>query len=223
MQTLIQTTVVDPIQAVMVRLINVMPSVVWAIVLVGVGALLARFLRGLVERVFKLGQVDTWSDKAGLGTLLDHLGLGRSPTKLLGVLVWWFIFLVFFVGAANALQLNIVSDLLNRLALFLPQVIAAVFVLGAGILVSTVVRDIVYNACEANRVRGAATLSKLARAAVVTFAAFMALEQLGIARTVTTSTLQIVLGSFGLTFAIAFGLGGKDVATDVIKHLTRKD
>lgn len=223
MQTLIQTAVLNPIQAVLVRVVAVLPSVLWAIVLLLVGALLARLLRKGVEKILTIGQIDVWSDKAGINTLLSHLGLGRSPTKVIAVLVWWFLFLIFFVGAANALNLNIVSELLDRLAFFLPRVIAAVFVLGAGVFVGTFVRDIVSSACTANKVRGAATLSKLSRAAVVGFAAFMALDQLGIARTVTTSTLQIILGSVGLAFALAFGLGGKDAAADVLSHLRGKD
>jgi hypothetical protein len=223
MQTLIQTAVLNPIQTVMARVVSVLPSVLWAMALVIIGALLARLLRKGLEKILALGQIDAWCDKVELNTLLSHLGLGRSPTKVVSVLLWWFVFLVFFVGAANALGLNIVSEVLNRLAFFLPQVIAAVFVLGAGVFVSTAVRDIVLNACTANRVKGGPTVAKLARGAVVGFASFMALEQLGIARTITTSTLQIILASIGLAFALAFGLGGRDAAADIISHLRGKD
>ena len=223
MQTLIQTAVLNPMQAVVIRVLNILPAVIWAVVLVIVGGLIARLLRKGGEKVLKMGQIDTWTDKIGLNVLLDHLGLGRSPTKVVGVLVWWFIFLIFFVGAANALNLNVVSDVLHSLAFFVPQVIAAVFVLGAGVFVSTILSDIVYNACSANRVHGAHTVAKLTRGAVIGFASFMALEQLGIARTVTTSTLEIILASVGLAFALAFGLGGKEVAAEILRNLSHKE
>jgi hypothetical protein len=223
MQTLIQTAVLNPIQTVLVRVVAVLPSVLWALVLLLVGALVARLLRKGVEKVLTVGQIDAWCDKAGVNTILSHLGLGRSPTKVVAVLAWWFLFLIFFVGAANALNLNVVSEVLDRLAFFVPRVISAVFVLGAGVFVGTVVRDVVYSACMANHVKGASALSKLTRASVVGFASFMALEQLGIARTVTTSTLQIILASVGLAFAIAFGLGGRDTAADILNHIRGKD
>src|SRR5438067_2215212 len=98
MQTLIQTAVLHPIQAVLARLAAVLPSVLWAMVLLLAGALLARLLRKGVEKVLTVGQIDVWSDKAGVNTLLSHLGLGRSPAKVVAVLAWWFLFLIFFVG-----------------------------------------------------------------------------------------------------------------------------
>jgi len=223
MQTLIQTAVVDPIWAVLVRVMDTLPSVLWAIILVCVGVLVAKLLREGIEKVLKAGKIDVWMEKASVGKLLEHLGLGSSFVRIVGVLVWWFIFLVFFIAAANALELNVVSQLLNRLVLFLPQVIAAVFILGVGIYVSTVVREIVLNTCTANHVKGAPTVAKLARAAVVAYAAFMALEQLGIARTITTSTLQIILASVGLAFGLAFGLGGRDAAAEALKGLLKKE
>ena len=101
LQTLIQSAVWNPMQAVAMRVINVLPAVIWAVVLVIVGGLVARLIRKGVEKILKMGQIDTWTDKIGLNSLMDHLGLGRSPTKIVGVLVWWFLFLIFFQAREN--------------------------------------------------------------------------------------------------------------------------
>ncbi len=223
MQTLIQTAVLNPIQAGLARVVAVLPSVLLAVVLLLVGALLAQLLRKGIEKAFTVGQMDVWCDKVGLNTLLSHLGLGRSPTKVVAVLAWWFLFLVFLIGAANVLNLSIVSAVLDRLLSVVPRVVSAVFVLGSGVFVGTVLKDIVYSACMANRVKGASALSKLTRTVVVAYTAVTALEILGIAQAITASTMQVIVVSVGLASAIAFGLGGRDAAADILSHISGKD
>jgi hypothetical protein len=223
MQTLMQTAVLNPIQAGLARVVAVLPSVLLAVVLLLVGALLAQLLRKGIEKAFTVGQIDVWCDKVGLNTLLSHLGLGRSPTKVVAVLAWWFLFLVFLTGAANVLNLSIVSAVLDRLLSVAPRVVSAAFVLGSGVFVGTVLKDIVYNACMANRVKGASALSKLTRTVVVAYTAVTALEILGITQAITPATMQIILVSAGLASAIAFGLGGRDAAADILSHIRGKD
>jgi hypothetical protein len=223
MPTLIQTAVLNPAQAILVRLANLLPSIIWALLLLGIGIIIAKLLRTAAEKVLRLGKLDIWSEKAGLGTLLERLGLGHSVVKIIGVLIWWFVFLIFFMAAADSLNLTIVSEMLNRFIMFMPKLISAVFVLAVGVYISSVIKEIVHNACVANHIKGGATLAKLSRGIVIAFSVFMALEQIGIAYTVTTSTLQIILGSIGLAAALAFGLGSKDVAGDIIRNLVRKE
>jgi small-conductance mechanosensitive channel len=82
--------------------------------------------------------------------------------------------------------------------------------------------EIVQNAATANKLQGAVALSKVARFVVIVFAAIMALEQIGIDTTIITSSFQIILATIGLGVAIAFGLGGRDMAADIIKNFTEK-
>jgi len=89
-------------------------------------------------------------------------------------------------------------------------------------LIGRFLGEIVQNAATANRIQGAVGLSKVVKFVVVAFSAVMALEQIGIDTTIMTSSVQIILATLGLALAIAFGLGGRDVAADIIRNFTAK-
>jgi small-conductance mechanosensitive channel len=150
--------------------------------------------------------------------LLARLGFGQSPAFVVGFLVYWLIILVFLVSAANAVQLTVVSQLLERFVLFVPKLIGAVVVVASGLLLGHFFGEVVLNAATANKLDSAVAFSKTVRDVVVVFAGVMALEQIGIDTSIITSSIQIILGTIGLGVAIAFGVGGKDVAAEIIKN-----
>jgi hypothetical protein len=214
--------IVGPFQQLLLQVMNKIPSVLAAIVLLLVGMVVARGLRAAVEKFLKFVRLDEHTDKIKLNEVLARLGFGRSPGQLVGFLVYWLIILLFLVSAANAVELTVVSELLEQFVLFIPKVIGAVLVLAGGLLLGHLVAEIVRNAAVANRIDGAVALSKAAQFVVIAFAAIMALEQIDIDTTIVTSSVQIILAAIGLGLAIAFGLGGKDKAAEVIRNFTEK-
>ncbi len=214
--------IVGPFQQLLTQVMNKLPSVLAAILLLLVGMLVARGLRAAVDKFLKFIRLDEHTDKIRLNEVLSRLGFGRSPGQVVGFLVYWLIILVFLLSAANAVELTVVSELLEQFVLFIPKVIGAVLVLAGGLLLGHLVGEIVRNAAIANRVDGAVGLSKAAQFVVIVFAAIMALEQIDIDTTIVTSSVQIVLAAIGLGLAIAFGLGGKDKAAEIIRNFTER-
>ncbi|MBI4396016.1 MAG: hypothetical protein HY548_02900 [Elusimicrobia bacterium] len=205
--------VLDPFQ----RLMGLLPAVALALVLLLAGLVLARVLRALVEKVLAYVKLDEYTDKVGLNEILLRLGLGRSPAFIIGFLVYWLIVLMALVAAANAVQLTVVSELLERFVLFIPQLLGAILVMAGGFILGHFLGEIVLNAAKANDLPGAGTLSKMTRMTVVVFAAVIALEKLGLDTAIIRSSFQIILGTVGLAAAIAFGLGGRDAAADLLR------
>jgi mechanosensitive ion channel-like protein len=214
--------VVGPFQQLLSGVLNKVPGVLVAIFLLLVGMLVARGLRTGVEKFLKFVRLDEYTDKIKLNEVLSRLGFGRSPGYILGFLVYWLIILVFLLSAANAVGLTAVSQLLERFVLFVPKLIGAVLVVAGGLLLGHFLGEIVRNAATANKLQGAVALSKAARFVVVVFAAIMALDQIGIDTSIITSSFQIILATIGLGVAIAFGLGGRDAAADIIKDFSEK-
>ncbi|MGH7205849.1 MAG: mechanosensitive ion channel family protein [Nitrospiraceae bacterium] len=214
--------IVGPFQQLLTVILSKVPGVLVAILLLLVGMLVARGLRAAVEKLLKFIRIDEYTEKIKLNELLARLGFGRSPGYILGFLVYWLIILVFLLSAANAVHLTAVSQLLERFVLFIPKLIGAVLVVAGGLLLGHFLGEIVRNAATANKLQGAVALSKVARFVVIVFAAIMALEQIGIDTTIITSSVQIILATIGLGLAIAFGLGGRDAAADIIKNFTEK-
>lgn len=211
-----------PFQQLVLRVMDKIPGILAAILLLLVGMLVAGGLRTGIEKFLKFIHLDEHTDKIRLNEVLARLGFGRSPGQVIGFLVYWLIILVFLLSAANAVELTVVSELLQEFVLFVPKVIGAVLVLAGGLLLGHLVAEIVQNAAIANRLDWAVGLSKAAQFVVIVFAAIMALQQIGIDTTIVTSSVQIVLASVGLGLALAFGLGGKDKAAEVIRKFTER-
>lgn len=214
--------IVGPFQQLLSGILSKVPGVLVAILLLLVGMLVARWLRTGVEKFLKFVRLDEYTEKIKLNEVLSRLGFGRSPGYIVSFLVYWLIILVFLLSAANAVELTAVSQLLERFVLFVPKLIGAVLVVAGGLLLGHFLGEIVQNAATANKLQGAVALSKVARFVVIAFATIMALDQIGIDTTIITSSLQIILATIGLGLAIAFGLGGRDVAADIIKNFTQK-
>lgn len=211
-----------PIQHLFVGTLSKLSAVLMALLLLLVGMVVARGVRAGIEKFLTFLQLDEYTEKIKLNELFARLGFGRSPAFILGFLVYWLIVLVFLVSAANVVQLTVVSELLQKFVLFVPRLIGAILVLAGGLLLGHFLSEIVLNAATANKIHGAMALSKVAQFVVIVFASIIALEQIGIDTTVLTSSIQIILAAIGLGFSIAFGLGGRDVAAEIIRNFAIK-
>lgn len=219
-------TVLDPLQTLTLQAVTTIPSVLGALLLLLGGSFIGRWLRGLLESVLGMTKLDAYSEKVGLGEVLEKLGLGNSPTVIMGFLVYWLVFLAFLLSAANVVRLTVVSEFLEQVVLFLPKMIAAILVLGGGSFLGHFAAGVVLNSAKANKIKGAAALSKLTHGILVVFAGVMALQRLGIDTTILSQSIQLIIGSVGfgaaLAFGISFGLAGKAKAEAWLEDTLKK-
>ena len=200
------------------RFIQAVPRFVAAFLFLLAGLFFARILRTLAERVLERTRIDEALGKVGITELLTRLGLGRSPSFMLSFLVYWFVLLAFFVSAANALDLTIVSQVLERFLLFLPSMVAALLILFGGLVFASFLAGVVTSAATANSIRGGEILGKAAYVFTVGFAVLTAAQQLGLQVLLLSASFQIILAAVGLAFALAFGLGGKSIAEEILRE-----
>jgi len=212
----------DPLLAAYARVSAVLPSLSAAFLLLLAGMFLARFARMLVETVLTKIRLDDLTSRAGLNELLARLGLGRSPTTVAAFVIYWLLIVVFVVTAANALNMTAVSELLERFSLFLPALVSAVLIVFGGLLFARLLSQVLINASEANTIRGGRAVAAAAYVVVVGYSSLAALEQIGAKPALVLSTAQILVGSLGLALAIAFGLGAKDIAGEILRDVLRR-
>ncbi|MBI4370516.1 MAG: hypothetical protein HY547_09850 [Elusimicrobia bacterium] len=211
----------DPFLNFWTRVVATLPSVVGALILLLIGFMLGRGLRAAVEKAMGLVHLDQYTEKIGFNEIISRVGFGRSPSYVIGFLVYWLVVLVFIVSASNVVELTVVSELLENFVLFIPKLIASILILFGGLVLGHFVNQVVGNAAISNNITGGIVLGKIANVVVVIFASLMALEQLGINTELLASSFQIILGTIGLAMAIAFGLGGKEVAAEILKDLVK--
>src|SRR5580693_257522 len=118
----------DPFLDAYHRVSGALRALAAAFLLLLVGMFTARLARTLVEAALGRVRLDDYTSRMGLNELLARLGLGKSPTAVAAFVVYWFILVVFLVSAADALNMTVVADLLERFAQFLPALVAAVLI-----------------------------------------------------------------------------------------------
>jgi hypothetical protein len=204
------------------RVARALPPLAAAALILLFGMVSARGARALVDAACAKLRLDDYCGRAGINELCARLGLGKSPAGVFAFATHWFVLIVFIVTAANAVNMTMVAGLLDRFAAFLPSLIAAVLILFGGLLFGRLVAQILNRAAEANAVRGGRAAAAGAYAVVVGYSALSALEQIGAKPQLVLSAAQILLGSAGLALAIAFGLGARDIAAELLRDLVRR-
>jgi small-conductance mechanosensitive channel len=198
--------------------LSYIPQLIGAIIILIVGYIVAKILQAVVSRVLQAIGFDSWMERGGIKQFLDRAQTRETPATVLGKLVFWFVFIIAIVMATDALGIRQVSAVLSQLIAYIPNVIAAVLILILAALLANFLASIVRGAT------GSDLLSNIARYAIIVYAAFAALTQLGIAVQLTAPTFLIILGAVALAAAIAFGFGAQGVARDIVeKAYERRD
>jgi len=212
----------EPAKTVLAQISQFVVNILLVIVILIIGWVISKLVKVVVTKGLRAIKLDELSDRIELETMLEKGGIGYSLSELIGVICYWIAILVTFMVAINAVGLTVAADLLNRVVLYVPNVIAAVFILILGMFASTILKNIVVTAANNSGVSQAKLLGKIVEVIVITFAIFVGLEQLGIGIRITQLTISIALGSVGLGLALAFGLGCKDIAGKMIADFLEK-
>lgn len=196
-----------------------LPKLVAAFAFVLFGLFAARVVSSLLEQFLRKVKLDTYTSSVGINEIFIRLGFGKSPSHVISFLVYWALLLVFLVTASKILNLTVISDILQRFMNFLPSLVAAIFIGFGGLMFARFMSEVVMNSATANNLRGGRSLSKMVNFVIVVITIVAAIEQLGIRMKTITRGLDIVFISLGLAFALAVGLGAKDIAHDILRNL----
>ncbi|MBI4350652.1 MAG: hypothetical protein HY550_04380 [Elusimicrobia bacterium] len=209
----------QPVMEVWAKFSEYVPKLVAAFTFVLFGLFIARLASSLLEQFLRRIKFDSYTSRVGINEILIRFGLGKSFTQVISFVVYWALLLVFLVTAANILNLTVISEILRRFVDFLPNLMAAIFIGFGGLLFARFMADIVMNSAVSNNLRGGSSLSRIVHFVIVVFTLIAAIEQLGIKMKMIIGGINIILASLGLAFAIAVGLGAKDIARDVLRNL----
>ena len=204
-------TLFQPLQNALSTFLSYLPQLIGAIVILIIGYIVAKVLQAVVGRVLQAIGFDGWMEKGGIKQFFDRAETNQTPASILGQLVFWFVFIIALTMAADALGIPQVSVILGQLIAYIPSIIAAVLILILAALLANFVSGIVRGAT------GSGLLASVAQYAIIVYAVFAAITELGIAVELTAPTFLIVLGAVALGAAIAFGLGGREVAQDILQ------
>lgn len=201
---------------------SVLPNIAIALVLIFVGYIIANILKKVVKRVINTFPVNSLMEQAGVTEIVARSGYALNVGTIFGVLVKWFVLIIFFMAALDVLNLNQASSFLYEVLGYLPNVIVASVILFIGLTLSAVVQKVVAGAARTAHFRSADLLGKVARVAIIVFAVLAALNQLQIATELVQMLFAGIVFATSLALGLAFGLGGREAAARHIDAVTKK-
>ncbi len=206
------------IQRMLTEFFAFIPELLAAIAILIIGFIVAKVIGNVVARVLGRAGLDTAATSGQTGSWVQKVT--SSPSRLVGKLAFWAILLGVISLAVSVLGINALTEFVGAIFAYLPNVIAAVLIfLVAGAIAAGV-------ATLATRFMGDTPTGKVvatvAPILVMTIATFMILEQLKIAHDIVVTTYTLLLGAVALGSALAFGLGGRDVAARMLEGAYQK-
>lgn len=217
-----QVVLLEPARSVLAQISQFVLNALLVIVILIIGWLISKVIKSVVTKALKTVKLDALSERIELDKLLGKGGITYSFSELVGIVCYWLGLLVTFMVAINAIGLTIAADLLNKVVLYIPNVIAAMFILVLGMFAATLMRNVVRTAANNAGLGQSKILAQVVGTVVIVFAVFVGLEQLQIGIRITELAISIVLGTVGLGLALAFGLGCKDIAGKFVAELVEK-
>lgn len=222
---LLQTGVRDTSEAVFYsftnalnRFVSFLPALIGAAIILIVGWIVSGLLARLIEKALKAIGFERAVEHSGIGDFIKRSGTRLTTSGVIATLVKYFVFLVFVQAAANVLGIPQLTEIINRIILFIPNVVIAMAIIVIGALIARFLSGLVRSSVSELGVGNPNLLSTLTQYVVIGFAVIAAIDQLGIAATLVNTLLIGLIGSVALALGLAFGLGGRDVA----KEMTQK-
>jgi hypothetical protein len=177
-------------------------------------------VRTLITKALEGLGLDRALHDSDAGEFVERVSPGARPSRLIGAVAFWFIFLFVFTVALSALKIPAVTAFMNEVLAYLPNVIAAVLIFVIAAALAGAIGGVVA------KLLGDTPTGKVVATAVpaliMVIAVFMILNQLQIAPAIVSLTYTALIGSVALGAALAFGLGGRDVAARMLEDAYRK-
>lgn len=207
--------VASSVQQALNGLLAFLPNLLGFLVILVVGYFVAKIVKAVVRRVLEKLKVDRALHNSEAGQYVERVSPDASPANGIAALVFWFIFIFVLTAAIGALKIPAVTDFMNQVLAYLPNVIVAVLIFVIAAAVAGGVAGLVHTTM------GDTATGRVARAAVpslvMAIAIFMILNQLKIAPEIVMITYAALIGAVALGSALAFGLGGRDVAARMLE------
>lgn len=202
-------------------IIQFLPVFLGALIVFIVGWAVAVSLGRLVEHIIKALRVDSVLEQLEFHKVLDRAGVKLNSGAFLGGLVRWFLIIVFLLASLDILHLTEVSQFLRDVLGFLPQVIVAALILLIAAMVAETVERTAKASIEAAGMKSG-VVTVVIRWAIWTFAVIAALYQLNVAILLLQTLLTGLVAMLAIAGGLAFGLGGKEVAAEILGKVRRE-
>jgi Conserved TM helix len=196
-------------------LVGFIPNLIGFLVILLIGYVIARVVKAVVATLLEKVGLDRALSGSPAGEYVERASPGARPSRLVGTVAFWFIFIYAIAAAVGALKIPALTNFMANVQNYLPNVVAAVLILVVGIALAGAVGTF------AQRMMGDTSAGRIVRAIapslILAIVVFMVLTQLRIAPAIVIATYIALIGMLAVSGALAFGLGGREVAASMLR------
>jgi Mechanosensitive ion channel, conserved TM helix len=196
--------------------LGAIPKVIGFAVVLIVGWIIASLIAAAVGALLRAVKFNDLAQRSGFSSFVQKSGIRTDAAGALATIAKWFVRLIVLVVALDALGLPAVSQVLQQLLLWIPNLIVALVVLVLAGLAANAVHALVRGASAQAGLGNPDLLAGIARGAIWAFAIVIAVNQLGIATTLINTLFMATVGAIALALGLAFGLGGRETAGQIV-------
>jgi len=204
------------------RVINFIPAILGAAIILIVGWIVAAFLEWVVDNVLRAVGLQTLFEKVRVEDVVKKAESPKDTTGLVAAVIKWIVMLSSFVAAASVLGLDQVSVFLDRLVNYSASVVGAALILLVGAIFAHFLSRVVRGSASAAKLSFADLAGSVTKYAILTFAVIAALSQLGIATAFLQTLFTGLVALLAIAGGLAFGLGGQSAAKDTIEKIRKE-
>ncbi len=208
--------VIDSLTKIISNIADFIPLLVNGLIILLIGYLISVIVRTVIHFIFRRIRLDELAERAGINRILKQLGVKVALSRILSLVVFYFLLLSFATEAMRVMRLESIAELLVNILRFIPRAFGAGIIIVVGSMLARFLGDTITAVAENVNITYSRGLGKIIEYAIVTFVAVLAVSTLGLDTTIFTSSLVIIIASAGLAFALTFGLGSRETARNVI-------
>jgi len=198
------------------------PRIIGFLVILVIGWLIASALAAAVAALLRAVRFNDLAQRSGITGFVQNMGIRRDAAGVLADIVKWFVRLIVLVVAFDALGLPAVSAVLQQFLLWIPNLVVAVVILVITGLAANALSDLIRGATAQAGFTNPDLLATITRVAVWAFGIVIAVNQIGIAQTLVNTLFMGFVGALALAAGLAFGLGGRDTAGQIVDNWYRR-
>ena len=200
-------------------IVDFLPKLVGFLIILLIGYIVARVVKGILTRGLQKVGLDRALHSGQAGQYVERLSPGASPSRLIGAIGFWLVFLAAVSIAVSAVGVPALDRFMAAIYAYLPKIVAALIIFVVAGAVATAVGGLV--AKTMGDTPTGKVVGTIVPVLVMSIAGFMILDQLEIAPQIVTITYAALIGAVALGMALAFGLGGRDVAAQILSQAYR--
>ena len=196
--------------------VAMIPKLVVFICILIVGRVIAGVFKTILSKALKTMRFDEMLSKVGMDILLNKIKVGLKASLIICKIVFWCIMLTFITAAADYIGFEMVTEGIAAFFAYLPTLFAAILFIFIGLYIAEIVKNVVYTAANSIGVSGSKAIGNIVYYLLAIVVVITGLGQAGVETQLIETNLHLIIGSILLAFSISYGMGSREVTTNLL-------